>query len=80
MLSEGDEIGGAPTDRITAAIDPVELANDLLALVSPLRGDTPALLEGRSADQLERAVERATIDVLTGEEDRILRRLVVEPT
>jgi len=77
-LSGGDDVGGDSTDRITAGLDPVALANDLLALIAQLGGGSPGSLEGRSAEQLESAVESANIEVLTGKDDRILRRLVVE--
>jgi hypothetical protein len=78
-LGEGDEVGGDSTDRITAEVDPVAVANDLLALVGDLGGGAAVgRLEGGSAQQLERAVESATIEVLTGEDDRILRRLTLQ--
>lgn len=79
QLADGEEVGGDSTDRITADVDPVAVANDLLALVGQLGGGAnPERLEGRSAEQLERAVESSTIEVLTGEDDRILRRLTLE--
>jgi hypothetical protein len=77
-LSDGGEVGGAHTDKIVADLDPVATANDLLALVAALQGDEAVRLEGRSAEQLENAVESSHIEVFTGKDDRILRRLVIE--
>jgi hypothetical protein len=77
-LSDGGEVGGAETDKIVADLDPVATANDLLALVGALQGDEPVSLEGRSAEQLKNAVESSHIEVFTGKDDRILRRLVIE--
>jgi hypothetical protein len=77
-LSDGGDVGGAETDKIVADLDPVAAANDLLALIGRLQGDEATRLEGRSADQLERAVESSSIEVYTGKDDRLLRRLVLE--
>jgi hypothetical protein len=77
-LEEGEDVGGDATDRITADVDAVAVANDLLALVGSLGGEAGGALEGESAEQLRRAVESATVEVLTGKDDRILRRLALE--
>ena len=77
-LSEGEEVGGAETDRVRAKLDVVAAANDLLALVRSFDAGAAPTIEGKSAEQLRRAVRRATIDVLSGTEDRLLRRLVID--
>jgi hypothetical protein len=77
-LSDGGDVDGDETDKIVADLNPVAAANDLLALVGALQGDEPVQLEGRSAEQLENAVESSRIEVFTGKDDRILRRLVIE--
>ena len=76
-LSDGGEVGGADTDRIRARLDAVEAANDLLRLASQLGADVGPLA-GKSREQLARAVESGTIEVFTGKDDRLLRRLVIE--
>ena len=77
-LETGGEVGGAETDRLTATLDPVAVANDLLALAAELGGGRATRLEGADAEQLRRAVESSRIEVNTGRDDRILRRLVLE--
>jgi hypothetical protein len=77
-LSDGGSVGGAETDRIRAGLDVVATANDLLELAAAVGSDVGGPLEGASAEQLRRAVESATVEVFTGKEDRLLRRLVVE--
>jgi hypothetical protein len=77
-LSEGGEVGGADTDRIQADLDIVRAANDILALVAGLDGSKATRLEGRNAEQLRAATKSATIDVYTGKDDRLLRRLIID--
>jgi hypothetical protein len=79
-LSDGGEVGGADTDRIRAGLDVVATANDLLELAGALGGDVAGRLDGDSAEQLRRAVESASVDVYTGKDDRLLRRLLVAAT
>ena len=77
-LSDGGEVGGAETDRIQADLDVVRAANDILALIAALDGRQATQLEGRNAEQLRTATRSATIEVHTGKDDRLLRRLVIE--
>ncbi|HEV3407780.1 MAG TPA: hypothetical protein VG079_03735, partial [Gaiellaceae bacterium] len=77
-LSDGGEVGGAETDRVSARLDVVAAANDLLELARAFGGVDARALRGASADQLQRAVESATIVVHTGEDDRLLRRLAID--
>ena len=77
-LSDGGEAGGAETDRITANLNVVNAVNDLIGLASEVGGSVPEPLDGASADQLRRSVNSATVEVLTGKDDRLLRRLHVD--
>jgi hypothetical protein len=77
-LSDGGEVGGAETDRIQSDLDVVRAANSILALVAGLNGSKATQLVGRNAEQLRAATKSATIDVHTGKDDRLLRRLVID--
>lgn len=77
-LDDGGRVGGVETDRVSARLDVVNAANDLLALARAFGGVDAQALEGASAEGLRRAVESATVEVLTGEEDRLLRRLAID--
>lgn len=79
--SEGDEVGGDETDKVRAKLDVVAAINDLIAAARELgAGSAGGLdaLEGANADQVERAVETATIEILSGKDDRLLRRLLID--
>jgi hypothetical protein len=65
------ESGGDGVDHVSGKLDPVAAANDLLKLSGGER------IEGRQADQLRDAVESASVDIWTGADDRILRRMLV---
>ena len=77
-VSEGGEVGGAETERVSAELDVVRAANDLLALLAAFQGGPAAQIEGRDAEILRGATEEATVELLTGKEDRLLRSLVVD--
>jgi hypothetical protein len=78
QVSDGEPVGGAETERISAELDVVRAANDLLALLAAFQGSQAARIDGRDADALRGATEAATIEILTGKEDRLLRSLVVD--
>jgi hypothetical protein len=71
-LDEGDDV-----DTITADLDVVAATNDFLALAGAFRADD-ATIEGEEAEQLRRATRNARIQVETGADDRLLRRILVE--
>src|SRR5919204_4255393 len=73
-VSDGGSVGGAPTDHITADLDVVNAANGLLGLVRSLGRAAPTIT-GDNADQLRKAVKSSSIDVWTGKQDKLLRRL-----
>ena len=76
-VSDGGEVGGADTDRVSAGLDVVDAANGLLGFVRQLGRNTPTI-EGEEADRLRDAVESSKLEVWSGSEDRLLRRLLLE--
>ena len=77
VVTDGAEVGGAPTDRVAADLDVVAAANGLLSLVRQLGRDVPSI-QGDEAEQLEDAVESSSFDVWSGREDHLLRRLLLK--
>lgn len=63
------------TDRIDGELDVVALANGLLEVVGAFRGTESGTIEGREAERLRESVESADFEILTGKEDRLLRKL-----
>jgi hypothetical protein len=77
-LAASEEVGGAETDHVTGRLNVATVLTGLVAIASQFGGTTPLTpLEGKSAEQVEQAVDRATIDVWTGREDRLLRKLEI---
>jgi hypothetical protein len=77
-LTAGEEVGGAETDHVTGRLNVATVLTGLVAIASQFGGTTPLTpLEGKSAEQAEQAVDRAKIDVWTGREDRLLRKLEI---
>jgi hypothetical protein len=77
-LAPGGDVGGAETDRITGRLNVATVVTGLVAIASQFGGTTPLTpLEGKSAEQVQQAVDKATIDVWTGKEDRLLRKLEI---
>lgn len=73
--------GPEGTDRIEAGLNVVPALNDLFALARALGVDDQMglpPLEGREAERVQRAVRAARLEVLTGAEDRLLRRLAID--
>jgi hypothetical protein len=76
--AEGGTVGGADTDRIAADLNVVNVVNGLVEIAAAFGGtDSPPSVEGEAAEQLRRAVDTGRIDVYTGKDDRLLRRLVI---
>jgi hypothetical protein len=75
-VTGGDDIGGTATDHVVADLDVVAAANGLLGFLRQLGREAPRI-EGDSADQLEDAVESSSIEVWSGKEDHLLRRLLL---
>ena len=77
-LSPGPPVDGAETDRVTSSVDVVRAANALLAAGGETGpGDRPAIA-GQDARRLEGAVRSAKLELLTGAEDRLLRRMILD--
>jgi hypothetical protein len=79
--TEGGEVGGAETDRVSGELDVVTALNDLLEVAGqfgPSGFGGLSQVEGDSAEQLENAVESATIDIYSGTEDGLLRRVDID--
>ena len=75
-LEDGGEVGGAETDHITGRLNVANVVSGLVAIAAQTGGTTPLTqLQGASAQQVEDAVKTATIDVYTGKDDRLLRKL-----
>jgi hypothetical protein len=75
------EVGGADTIRISASIDVPRLLDDLNRLLGRASEATggqeqvPNRLTDEQRRQIEQAVESADVDVFTGKEDTLLRKL-----
>ncbi|MEA2434283.1 MAG: hypothetical protein QOG54_1740 [Actinomycetota bacterium] len=79
QISSDEDLNGEKVDKITGDLNVVEALNDLMSAAQSAGAlDSFTPVEGEDRDQLESAVESASIEVLTGAEDRLLRRLVVE--
>jgi hypothetical protein len=78
-IEDGGQVGGADTYRITADLDAVTALGDILSLSGSL-GSTGvlAVFQGVGREHLERTVRSSRIDVFTGKDDRLLRRLVMD--
>jgi hypothetical protein len=77
-LSDGGEVGGAETDEISGRLNVATVLSGLVAIASQVGGTTPlAALSGANAEQVRNAVKDATIDVYTGKDDRLMRKLDV---
>ncbi len=76
--SDGGDVGGADTDKIEAELDVVAAVNDLIELSGGIGGPDLDRVEGAEAEQLRDAVKDAKLEVWTGDDDRLLRRLRVE--
>ena len=76
--SGGEDVGGDDTDRVTADVDVVNAANSLIALAESIGYEGLAQITGDDARQLDDAVRSASLELLTGSEDRLLRRLKLD--
>lgn len=77
-IEDGGSVGGAATDLISGRLNAVAAVNDLLAIAQQVSGDPEiSLIEGEDAEHLEQAAESSSIEIYTGKDDRILRRLLV---
>ncbi|MFN2388151.1 MAG: hypothetical protein ABR575_00890 [Actinomycetota bacterium] len=72
---DGDEVR-----RVTGTLDVVAAMNDLFSVARQLGAPTDAFvpLEGEDAEQLRDAVDSSRMEVVTGDEDRLLRHVEIE--
>ncbi|HSH62168.1 MAG TPA: hypothetical protein VK988_21470 [Acidimicrobiales bacterium] len=76
-LAPATTVDGVASERIDGAADPVAALNDLVALSAQfgVSGDDLPRLDGEGAEQVRRAAQASTVDLLTGTDDRLLRHL-----
>ena len=77
-LSDGEEVGGDPTDRIRADLDVAAAVRDVVELMRRAGGGSLGSLSEADGRRLADAADRATLELLTGKDDRLLRRLDLE--
>jgi hypothetical protein len=76
QVSDGGEVGGVDTDKVSGRLNVATVVSGLVAVASQFGGTTPLTpLSGQSAEQVAGAVRSASIDVYTGKEDRLLRKV-----
>jgi hypothetical protein len=76
-LSDGGSVGDTETDRIDAKLDVATAAQDLVELSRGLGQGALGDLSDADDQTIERATRSATLLLLTGQEDKLLRRLEV---
>jgi hypothetical protein len=75
-LAPGPVVDGVATEQITGKADAVAILNDIIALTEQFGTADGSLkrLEGDAADRVRDAVTGASAEVVTGKDDRLLRR------
>ena len=75
-LAPGPTVDGVATEQITGKADAVAILNDVIALTEQFGAGDGGIdqLEGDAADRVRRAVSSAGAEVVTGKDDRLLRR------
>lgn len=76
-VEDGGEVGGADTDLVSGEVDIVAAANGLIQLARGFGRPLPRI-EGANADVLRDSARETSFSVWTGEDDRLLRRLLLE--
>ena len=75
-LAAGPVVDGVATEQITGKADAVAILNDVIGLTQQFGASDGTLkpLEGDAANRVRRAVTGARAEVVTGKDDRLLRR------
>lgn len=75
-VGPGPSIDGVATEQVTGTADPVAILNDIIAFTEQFGASdgTIGRLEGDVAERVRRAAARARAEVVTGKDDRLLRR------
>jgi hypothetical protein len=76
-VSDGGEVGGVSTKRVSGDLDVVAAANGLLDLIRQLGRNAPTI-EGDQAKQLDQAVQSSSFDLWAGRDDQVFRRLLLK--
>ena len=71
------DVGGVPTTRLTGDVDSVALLADLAALLDKA-GGAASFLTPKLLAQIGAAVKSAKVDIWTGADDDIVRRIAVD--
>jgi hypothetical protein len=77
-VSEGDVVDGVETETIRGRLDVVAAANDLFSMARDFGGVVVSDIESEEAERLRNAVESATLEVVVGKNDGLLRRLDID--
>lgn len=82
-MTDGGQVDGAPVQRVAGRVDVARALSDILAVANqvgaaPDEGLRP--IDGDGARRLERVVRSSHLEVFTGKEDRLLRRLRLDVT
>jgi hypothetical protein len=77
VVTDGGEVGGTTTNRVSGDLDVVAAANGLLDLLRQLGRDAPTIA-GDQAKQLENAVKSSSFELWAGRDDHLLRRLLLK--
>ncbi len=76
VSNEGDEdVEGAETIHIHGDADVEQIFTDFARIVQQVPGEAGATLDPDQLDQVMSAIQEASLDVYSGKDDRILRRL-----
>ncbi len=76
--SDGGEVGGAETDKVTGDLDLVAIVNDLAEVARSFSASAVPELSSADRVRLSEAVEETTFELFSGKQDRLLRRLLLE--
>jgi hypothetical protein len=76
-VEDGGDVGGADTELVFGELDVVAAANGLIELARGFGRPLPRI-EGANADVLRDSVRETSLSVWTGDDDRLLRRLLLE--
>ena len=75
-VSSGPEVDGVATEQVTGEADAIAILNDVIGLLDQFGTGEGGVdrLEGDAADRVRKAVSAAGAEVVTGKDDRLLRR------
>jgi hypothetical protein len=74
-VRDGGEVGGAETDRLSAKLDAATALRDIFGAARQAGAEQVPDISDAGADDLREAISSASIDIWSGREDRLLRRL-----